>query len=160
MDSPVGFFLFLGIFQFVGLTFIGVSLRQIVAPGDTLPKIFKSFFRIVFGAVFAAVPLFMGYQEMGLVFVGWQVVIGAIFLIGVVLLWPKIQGWLQDRRIYAIGLGGIFFVIGLAAGGAMLRQGELIAAFVFGGLFAGIGLLIMLPPLLKLITGRASDDTD
>ena len=157
MDSQLGFLGFLSIFALVGGSLVGGALRGIVQ----VPKrTFQQLFLLLFGSVFACMPLFAISQELdktsliaGIVFVIVIVAVSFVFA-------PQIQQAMRTTSIVPTLMGGLFVVIGMGAMGVLLREREFLMALLFGGMFSGIGGLFFWLGLKDMIGKGKDDDQD
>jgi len=108
---------------------------------------FLSLFHILGGGVLGVAmrglqaPWLLPFQLLEL-----AVVFGVTFFF-----WDRIRELFGKPELIKIVFGGVFFVTGCAAGGMLLKAGEIPMAAVFGLVFGGVGLAFILPGMRNMV---------
>jgi hypothetical protein len=160
MDFPFSnqwvLFAFIGLFTVIGTLVMSRGLRGLITPPR---KPLQSLFLLVWSVMFIGIPLFIGWQAAGVQFVLMQSVLAIIVLVFALTVLPRISIDMQGTPYGTILFGGLFVVVGLGAGGMMLRQRSgLIGTLLFVLVFSGSGALVMAQGLRQAITGETSPD--
>lgn len=151
MDSPLALLGFLSVFHVIGAVALANGLRGIWNWLHEKERGFgNAVFLVVWGAMFGCMPFAFGLglatdDERGtsMILLGQAIVWGVSFL-AALLLWNDVVDWLQpflDTNIFLVGFGGIFMLVGAAAGSFIVRD-DLPFGLLFGGIFFLVGGLI------------------
>ena len=151
MDSPLALLGFLSIFHVIGAVALANGLRGIWNwLREKERGLGNAVFLVAWGAMFGCMPFAFGLglatdDERGtsIVLLGQAIVWGLSFLTAL-LLWDDVVDWLQpflDTNIFLVGFGGIFMLVGAAAGSFIVRD-DLPFGLLFGGVFFLVGGLI------------------
>ena len=135
---------FLSLFHILGGAGLGAALRPLRDGGKVNVGL------AVWGAMFGGIPLLMSIE------VPWLLPL-QLFEIGAaglltLLYWERIQELLGNTAVLLILFGGVFFMAGSGAAGMLIKQRDYGTAALFGGLFGGLGLLVLLLGLRRLVT--------
>lgn len=134
MDSPIIILAFLSLFHVLGGGAIGMAFRDIRLGNKGCRD---SFFFIVWGSMFGGIPLFFGISAPTLFPI--QVLILLVSFFATFFFWDQIKDILGKTAIMTMIVGGVFFVVGCAAVGFLVKTGDLIMAILFGLVFGGLG---------------------
>jgi len=151
MDSPLALLGFLSIFHVIGAVALANGLRGIWNwLREKERGLGNAVFLVAWGAMFGCMPFAFGLglatdDERGtsMILLGQAIVWGVSFL-AALLLWNDVVDWLQpflDTNIFLVGFGGIFMLVGAAAGSFIVRD-DLPFGLLFGGIFFLVGGLI------------------
>ncbi len=156
MDSPLILFAFLSLFHILGGGVLGVAMRGLrMRPAGTRGcgiNVGLTIWALGFGCA----PLFMGLQAPWLLpfqLLELAVVFGVTFFF-----WDRIRELFGKPEMLKIAFGGVFFIAGCAAGGMLLKAGEIPMAAVFGLVFAGVGLAFILPGMRNMLKPPAGPE--
>ena len=154
MADIIGQLVFLSIFHAVGGAALGITLRGWV--NDPSHKEVGRLFFLVWGGMFGCMPLLFGL-EYGLPMLAAQVAV-LLSAIAVPFFWlDRLRELFSNQNLVLTGVGGIFLVAGLAAGGFLLREGQWLPAALFGVPFVSMGGGIFFYGLRSLLQGSAED---
>ena len=149
MNGPIGTLAFISIFHVLGGGALGLTLRGL-RKGIEFNKIFF----LVWGTGFGCMPLAIGAQNFAQANVMYLFVVEVLILAGAIVLTAFIPDWILDTfkspDVVTIGMGGLFFFIGVVVGGAMLKT-DPVFTLLFGGSFAGAGALLLYRGLRTLL---------
>lgn len=149
MNGPIGTLAFVSIFHILGGGALGLTFRGLRKGFD-----FSKIFFLVWGTGFGCMPLAIGAQTFSEGNVMYLFVLEVLILVGAVLVTALIPDWMLDtfksQDVMAVGMGGLFFFIGIVVGGALLKSDPLMA-LLFGGAFAGSGGLLLYSRLRTLL---------
>jgi len=149
MNGPIGTLAFISIFHVLGGGALGLTLRGL-RKGIEFNKIFF----LVGGTGFGCMPLAIGAQSFAQANVMYLFVVEVLILAGAIVLTAFIPDWILDTfkspDVVTIGMGGLFFFIGVVVGGAMLKT-DPVFTLLFGGSFAGAGALLLYRGLRTLL---------
>ncbi len=134
---------FLSLFHILGGAGLGVALRPLRA-GDRV-----NVGLAIWGAMFGGIPLFMSIETPWLLPIQLFEIAAAALL--TFLYWERVRELLGNTAVMLIIFGGIFFMAGSGAAGMLIKQRDFGTAALFGGLFGGLGLLILLLGLRRLM---------
>jgi hypothetical protein len=82
----------------------------------------------------------------------------AVSFLAAFFFWDRIRELLGQGNVLLVLFGGVFFMVGSAASGLLLRDGNLWKGLLIGMLFSGLGLGLVILGLLRIF--RPSPDLD
>ena len=149
MDSPIGMLAFLSLFHVLGGIAIGSTVR-----GLRKGSAGRGVFFLIWGAMFGCMPLAIGAQTFTQANAMYLFAVEVIVLAGAIVVTAFIPDVLLDTfkspDVTTIWMGGLFFIIGVGVGAAMLKT-EPLFTLLFGGSFAGAGALLFYRGLRALL---------
>ena len=150
-------FLFLSVFEVVGGGMAGAAVNSLIVEPRSAGNILGSLYRLFFGLVFGAFPLFAGFAQGEPLFIVGQIGVMMVAFIVAALLGEQLRAIGSSSTLMSTILGGIFVVIGLGMLGFLFR-GEGLIAIVVPLVFAGLGGLFFLRGLLRIIRGETEGE--
>jgi hypothetical protein len=102
----------------------------------------------IWGSLFGGIPLLMAAEAPWLLPV--QLLEMAIAFVATFLFWDRIRELLGQGSVLLVLFGGLFFMVGSAASGLLLRDGNLWKGLLIGVLFGGSGLGLVAWGLLRV----------
>ena len=149
MDSPLILFAFLSLFPILGGGVLGVVMRGLrMRPAGTRGcgiNVGLTIWALGFGCG----PLLIGLQAPWLF--PFQLLELAVVFCVTFFFWDRIRELFGKPEMLKIVFGGLFFVTGCAAGGTLLKAGEIPMAAAFGLVFGGVGLAFLLPGMRNML---------
>lgn len=149
MDSPLILFAFLSLFHILGGGVLGVAMRGLrLRPAGTRGcgiNVGLTIWALGFGCA----PLLIGLQAPWLF--PFQLLELAVVFCVTFFFWDRIRELFGNPEMLKIAFGGLFFVAGCAAAGMLLKAGEIPMAAVFGLVFGGVGLALILTGMRKML---------
>lgn len=149
LDSPLILFAFLSLFHILGGGVLGVVMRGLrMRPAGTRGcgiNVGLAIWALGFGCA----PLFTVLQTPWLL--PFQLLELAVAFCVTFFFWDRIRELFGKPEVFKITFGGVFFVAGCAAGGMLLKAGEIPMAAVFGLVFGGVGLAFILPGMRNML---------
>jgi hypothetical protein len=112
----------------------------------------------IWGLVFGGIPLLMALDAPWLLPVQLFEMLVAFFV--TFFFWDRIRELLSHNNVLLVLFGGVFFMVGSAATGILLKEGDFLMAAVIGLLFGGLGLALVLWGLRRIFksTPDAEDE--
>lgn len=159
MTDFINSILFLSIFQVIGGIALGITLRGLINQ-PTLQNVLGRAMFLVWGSGFGCLPLAFVFQNDPAQIPLALAIQSAVLLaaIAVPLFWlDRLRELAADKNVVAISIGGIFLVVGLVAGSAMLRDRELLGGLLLGGVFTLVGGGIFWHGLRNVFKGFSED---
>lgn len=161
MKSLLFFFAFITIFQAIGMVMLGTTLRSIILAlrehgWAGVRQVNAWWIRLIIGGGLALFTTLAGYSELVIPLLRiLYVVIGvAAFIVSLIGIRQRLFVDLQASEIIMIIVGAIFFIIGMAASGELLRQRELFPTLIFVLLLCGLGAVALIMGFRRLISGE------
>jgi hypothetical protein len=160
MKSLLFFFAFITVFQAIGMVILGTTLRGILLAlrehgWKGVRQVNAWLVRLIVGGGFVLISTLAGYSELSMTLKILQVVIGlAAFIASLIGIRQRLFSELQANQISMIIFGAIFFIIGMATAGEMLRQREIFPTLIFGLFFCGLGAATLIMGLRSLVDGK------
>lgn len=157
MESMLFFFVFITVFQAIGMAMLGSTLRGIMLEvrqhgWKGIGNVNSWLSRLIVGVGFAIISTLAGYSQLTSLFRILHIILGlAVFIFSLIGLRGRLFTELPAKHLSIIVFGTLFFVIGMGTAGEMLRQREILAALVFGVFFSGLGAATMVIGLKGLI---------
>lgn len=157
MKSYLFFFAFITFFQAIGMVMLGTTLRGIILEirqhgWRGVGNVNAWLARLIVGGGFVIISTLAGYSELSTMFKIIQVVIGlAVFITSLIGIRGRLFVDLQPNQIGMIIFGAVFFIIGMASSGEMLRQREIFPALIFGLFLCGLGAATLIIGLRNVV---------
>lgn len=151
IESPLLFLAFLSLFHLLGGAGLGVALRPLRLDGPVNTGL------AIWGAMFGGLPLFASIGAPWLL--PFQLIEVTAAGLLAFFFWDRAQELLGKPNIGLILFGGIFFMVGSGAAGMLIKERDYGMAALFGTLFGGLGLAILLWGLRRLV-GSPPDAED
>lgn len=145
---------FLSIFHILGGGALGVALRNIREQPAAGCR--SHFGLIIWGLMFGGLPLMMGVAEPLLLVFQLLEIVGA--LLATLFFWDRIRELLGRTNVMLTLFGGIFFAAGCAAAGFLIKEKEWFMALLFGGLFGGVGAVVLSVGIKQTLNPPADSD--
>lgn len=143
IESPVAVLAFLSLFHLLGGGGLGVALRPLRSAGSINVGL------AIWGAMFGGIPLFMSIEALWLLPIQLFEIAAAGLL--AFFYWDRIQELFGNTNVWLILFGGIFFMVGSMAAGMLIKERDYAMAALFGVLFGGLGLAVLLWGLRRLV---------
>lgn len=139
----------LSIFHLLGGGGLGVALRPLRARlrGDEGGKVNVPL--AVWGLMFGGIPLLMSVEVPWLMPI--QLMETVVAFLATFLFWDRIRDLLSQRDVLLVLFGGVFFVVGSAAGSLTLKDGDLWRGSLIGVFFGGSGLGLLIWGLVRIL---------
>ena len=93
---------------------------------------------VVWGLMFGGIPLLMAVEVPWLL--PLQLLEMVVAFLAAFFFWDRIRELLGQGYVLLILFGGVFFMVGSAASGMLLKEGDLWKGLLIGLLFGGLGL--------------------
>ena len=149
MNELIGQLAFVSIFHVLGGIAIGSTVRSLRKGLDG-----RGIFFLIWGAGFGCMPLAIGAGIFSQAHAMYLFVIEVLVLAGAIGVMAFIPDWMLEMftspEMMPIEMGGLFILIGVIVGGAMLKTNPLFT-LLFGGSFAGAGALLFVRGLRALL---------
>ena len=151
IDNPLIVLAFLSLFHLLGGGGLGIALRPLRS-GESVNVSLA-----IWGLGFAGIPL------LGSIGAPWLLPFQLLEIVAAGLLTfffqDRVQELFSNTNVWLIVFGGVFFMAGSGAAGMLLRGGDYAMAALFGLLFGGLGLAILIWGLRRLM-GSSTDSED
>ncbi len=103
----------------------------------------------VWGLMFGGIPLLMAAEVPALL--PLQLLELVVAFLAAFFLWDRIQELLNQGNVLLVLCGGLFFMVGSAASGLLLKDGDLWKGLLIAMLFGGSGLGLVIWGLLRIL---------
>jgi hypothetical protein len=143
IESPLVALAFLSLFHVLGGAGLGIALRPLRV-GDRV-----NVGLAIWGAMFGGIPLIMSVETPWLL--PAQFFLLAVAALLAFFYWDRIRELLGNANVLLILFGGVFFMAGSGAAGMLIEQRDFGMAALFGCLFGGLGLVVLLLGLRRLM---------
>lgn len=132
---------FLSLFHIIGGAVIGTTLRGLRGGLSC-----NTPFLLMWGVGFGGIPLMFGWMMFNQQGMLYLLIAQILVFVGAILLAALQPAWVfepfKTPAVRMIGTGGICLIIGVTIGIATVQQ-EPMVALLFGGIFGGVGALVM-----------------
>ncbi|HEX7587676.1 MAG TPA: hypothetical protein VF478_05115 [Anaerolineae bacterium] len=149
MNELIGELGFVSIFHILGGIALGYAVRGLRNGFDG-----RKIFFLVWGAGFGCIPLAVGagiFSDAHAIYLfGIEILVLASAIVVTALIPDEILDTFRSPELVPIEMGGLFILIGIVVGGAMLKTDPLFT-ILFGGSFAGAGALLFIRGLRALL---------
>ncbi len=145
MNDLIGTLAFVSVFHVIGGIAIGSTFRGL-RNGFRFGRIFF----LIWGTLFGCMPLSIGAKAGALYLFGIEVFVLMSAILGAALMPDWVLGSFNWSDMFPIGFGGLFLLIGIFAGGLLLKT-DPIWGLVFGCSFGGTGALVFFLGLRTLL---------
>ncbi len=151
--GTLGMLGFFAIFHVGGGIAIGSTIRQWLHGGFSLQQPFL----LIWGAMFGGIPLCVGagiFLSQGMPFL---IAVQLGVLVATISVTALIPGWFLESFDLAVAMpvliGGLFLVVGFGIGVSLWRT-DTGGALLMLGVFGGVGALVFVLGLLKVLKGQ------